>query len=157
MTDCEAGCDYCTQPVEQGLIQTSLPSRCVIYGAGWVVLLCGLHLATRCVGSGASGRDPGGGEGQSPFVPLVSWGRSYKVICDWLPLVRGLEELGRGYAMNWGQLPLVLGLESLGGHHNVSWSQAPLCQAFDHLAIAVLQAKPVRAILTTFNGWKNFP
>lgn len=31
---------------------------------------------------------------------LGMYGRSYKVICGWLPLLLGLQALGRGYAAN---------------------------------------------------------
>lgn len=47
-------------------------------------------------------------------------GSRYKVICNLLLLMLGLEALRRGYAANQGWLLLVLGLGPFGRHHNVS-------------------------------------
>lgn len=48
---------------------------------------------------------------------LGPFGRRYKVICGWLPLVLCLEVPRRGYVVI--QLPLVPGSETLDGHPNV--------------------------------------
>lgn len=47
----------------------------------------------------------------------------YQVICDWLPLVLGLEALGRCCVTNPGWMQFMPSLGSFGGNHIVSWVQ----------------------------------
>lgn len=76
---------------------------------------CGLGLATRCAGSGASLVQMRSAAG------LGLPDESYRVTCGWLPL--DLEVLGCAYTENQVQLPLVPGLGPFGGNHNVNWGQ----------------------------------
>lgn len=66
-------------------------------------------------------RGSGAGPGQMLFMPVLEpLGRSYRVICGWLPLALGLEELRRCYVVNQGWLLLVPGLGPFGGHNDAS-------------------------------------
>lgn len=61
------------------------------------------------------------GQGQPLLVPeLEPVGRSYKVICGWLPLVLFLEVPGRGYSANQSRLSLMLGMGPFDRHYDVS-------------------------------------
>ena len=80
---------------ESGLV----PAESVlICGVGWLVFWYGLKLATRRMVQEPLGRGSGSDQDQPSLVPgLRSSGRSYKMICSWLPLLLTLEVLGKSY------------------------------------------------------------
>lgn len=91
-----------------------------------MVLWCDLKPATVCVCGGGGVLEPlgscfGAGQGQPLLVPgMEPVGRSYQVICGWLPLVLFLEVPGRGSSANQSWLSLELGLGPFGRHYNLS-------------------------------------